>query len=146
MAHLSCIGWIQIGGAFALCTCSTPSKFASFWPLDHFCCLRVCLVLLYVLVGVYLLWREGCMGFWTYVPCLLSLFGLGVASAKALIFLPSLCCFFFFYLWASWLLILSYHLIVFAITLPSFLLYVTLCISGLMFLPCQPTPLSIFFA
>ena len=52
--------------------CSTPSEFVSFKPSHHFYCLRVCLILLYVLSDIYLLWHEGCVGFWTYVPCLLS--------------------------------------------------------------------------
>ena len=38
MAHFSCIGWVQVGGALTLCACSTPSEFVSLWPSHHFCC------------------------------------------------------------------------------------------------------------
>ena len=82
MAHLPCIGWVQIGGALALCTCSTSSKFVSFWPSHHFCFLHICLIMLYVLVGVYLLWCEGCVGFWAHVPCLSSLLWTGRCLGK----------------------------------------------------------------
>ena len=30
VTHLPCIGWVQIGGALALCACSTLSEFVSF--------------------------------------------------------------------------------------------------------------------
>ena len=46
-------------------------------------------------------------------------------------------------LWAYWLLILSYHFIMSAITLPSFLLRVTPWTCSLVFLLCQPTSSSI---
>ena len=65
------------------CACSTLSEFVSFWPLHHFYCLRVCLILLHVLVGVYLLWCEGCVGFRAHALCLSPLLRLGVAWAKS---------------------------------------------------------------
>ena len=37
--------------------------FLSFWPSRHFYCRRICLILLYMLVGVYLLWHERCVSF-----------------------------------------------------------------------------------
>ena len=46
-------------------------------------------------------------------------------------------------LWAYWLLILSYHFIMSALTLPSFLLRVTPWTCSLVFLLCQPTSSSI---
>ena len=143
VVHLPCIGWVQVSGALALCAFATPFEFISFWPSHHFCSLRVCLILLYVLVGVYLLWRERFVGFWAHVLCLLSLLGLGVAWAKALIFLLRKC-FPFLRSWASRLLILPYHFIVPVITLHFLLLRNTLWTCGLMFLSCQPTSSSIF--
>ena len=80
------------------------------------------------------------MGFWAYVSCLLSLLGLGVAWARALIFLLSPY-FSSLRLWASKLSILPYHFIVLAITL----LRVTLWTCGVTFLLCQLTSLSIFY-
>jgi len=77
-----------------------------------------------MLVGVYLLWREGCVGFWAHILCLLPLLGLGVTWAKALIFLSSPC-FPFLCLWAFWLLIMPYHFVMPAVALPLFLLLVT---------------------
>ena len=143
MAHLPCIGWVQIGGALALCTCSTPSEFISFWPSHHFCFLHVCLIMLYVLVGVYLLWHEGCVGFELMFPAFHPFFGLGIPWAKAIIVSPSPC-FSFLCSWTSWLLILPYHFFVPAIALLSLLLYVTPWTCRLTFLPCQLTSLSIF--
>ena len=78
------------------------------------------------------------MGFWAYVLCLLSLLGLAVAWAKALIFLSSPC-FPFLHLWASWLLILPYHFIMPAIAL-HFLYFVLPC--GLVgWCSCRASPL-----
>ena len=57
----------SVGGSMALCAYSTPFEFVSFWPSHHFCCLCIGLILLYVLVDVYLLWRKGCMGFWAHI-------------------------------------------------------------------------------
>ena len=57
-----------------------------------FYCLHVCLILLYVLVGVYLLWHEGCVGFWAYVPCLLSLLWIGRYLGKGPHLLAKLIC------------------------------------------------------
>ena len=118
-------------------------NFVSFWSSHHFCCIRVCLILLYVLVGFYPLWREGCVGFWAYIPCLLPLLRLGIPWAESLIFLPS-SCLPFLCLWAFLLLILPYHFAVPAIALPLLLLLVTLWACGRMLLPCQPTSSSIF--
>ena len=118
VAHLSCIGWVQTGGALTFCACSTPSKFVSFWPSHPFYSLCVCLILLYVLVGVYLLWREGCVGFWAHVLCLLLLLGMLLVQK------PSSSCwahaFLFYDQGAFWLLILPYYFIVSAIALPFF--------------------------
>ena len=50
-----------------------------------------CLILLYVLVDVYLIWREGWVGFWAHIFFLSSFPGLGVAWAKVFIFLLSPC-------------------------------------------------------
>ena len=44
-----------------------------------------CLVLLCVLVCIYPLWREGCMGFWAHVYFLLSIPRLGIVQAKAFV-------------------------------------------------------------
>ena len=83
------------------------------------------------------------MGFWAHVLCLLSLLGLAVAWAKALIFLLSP--FFpFLHPWASRLLILPYHFIVPTIALHFLLLHDSPWTCGLMFLPHQPTSSSIF--
>ena len=90
-AHLPCIGWVQVGGAMVLCASFTPFEFVSFWPSHHFCCFNVCLILLYMLVDVYLLWHEGCVEFWAYIFCLLPFFGLVITWAKAFISLLSLC-------------------------------------------------------
>ena len=54
-----------------------------------------CLILLYVLVGVYLLWREGYVGFWAHVPCLLSFLWTGRCLGKGP-HLPTEPMFFFF--------------------------------------------------
>ena len=75
----------------ALCAYSTPFEFVSFWPSHHFYYLRVCLILLYVLIDVYLLWHEGCVSSRAHTFCLLPLLGLGIAWAKAFIFPPSPC-------------------------------------------------------
>ena len=132
----SCIGWVQVDHALALYVCSTLSELCFFfWLSHHFCYLHVYLILLYMLVGVYLLWCEGCVGFWAYIPCLLPLLGLSVAWAKALIFQLSPC-FPFLCLWAFWLLILSYHFVVLAIALPFLLLLVTPWACELMLLSC----------
>ena len=78
------------------------------------------------------------MGFWAHVLYLLSLLGLTVAWAKALIFLPSPC-FPFLRLWASRLLILPYHFIMPAIAL-HFLYFVLPC--GLVgWCSCHASPL-----
>ena len=142
MAHLPCTGWVQVGGVLALCACFTPSEFVSFWPSHHFCCLCVCLILLYVLVGVYLLWHEGCVGFWAYVPYLSSLpwtrYCLGEGPylfAKPMLF-SFLCS------WASWLWILPYHFIVPTIALPLFLFLVTHGLMGWCF--CRASSHSTF--
>ena len=127
----------------ALCAYSTPSEFVSFWPSHHFYYLRVCLILLYVLIDVYLLWHEGCVGFWAHTFCLLPLLGLGIAWAKAFIFPPSPC-FSFSTTWAFWPLILPYHFIMNAIILPLFLFLVTSWACGLMLLSCRPSFLLIF--
>ena len=58
-------------------------NFVSFWPSHHFRYLRVCLILLHALVGVYLLWREGCVGFWAHILNLSPLLGLGIAWAES---------------------------------------------------------------
>lgn len=109
MAHLPCIGWVQVNGALALYACSTSSEFVSFWPSHHFCCLCVYLILMYVLVSVYLLWHEGCVGFWDHVPCLSSLSWTGHCLVEGP-HLPAEPMFFsFLCLWASWLWILPYH-------------------------------------
>ena len=118
-------------------------NFVSFQPSHHFYCHRVCLILLYVPVGVYLLWREGCAGFQAHIPYYLPLLRLGVAWAKALIFLPSPC-FPFLCLQTFWLLVLPYHFVVLVVALPLLLLPVTPWACGQMLLPCQPTSSSIF--
>ena len=143
VAHLPFIGCVQVGGALTLCTCSTPSKFVSFWPSHHFYYLCIWLILLYVLVDIYLLWREGCVGFWAHIFFLSSLLGLGIAWAKAFIFLLSPC-FSSPEPWAFWPLILLYHFIVSAITLPLSLFLITRWTCKLMFLPCQLISSSIF--
>ena len=98
-----------------------------------------------MLVNVYLLWRERCMGFWAHILYLSPFLRLGVAWTKALIFLSS-SCFPFWCLWAFWLLILPYHFIVPTMTLPllSFLVIPWAC--KLILLPCQPTSSSIFYS
>ena len=119
------------------------ASFVSFWLSHHFCCLRVCLILLYILVGVHLLWREGCVGFWAYVPYLSSFLWTGCCLGKGL-HLPIEPCFSFLCSWASWQLILPYHFIMPAITLPLLLFLITPWACGLMFLPWQPISSSIF--
>ena len=101
-----------------------------------------CLILLYILVDVYLLWREGCVDFWAHIFFLSSLPRLGIAWAKAFIFLLSPC----FLLYGRrpfWPLILPYHLVVSATALPFFLYLIIPWACGLMFLSCQPTSSSI---
>ena len=101
-----------------------------------------CLILLYILVDVYLLWREGCVDFWAHILFLSSLPRLGITWAKAFIFLLSPC----FLLYGRrpfWPLILPYHLVVSATALPFFLYLIILWACGLMFLSCQPTSSSI---
>ena len=111
----------------------------SFWPLHHFYCLRVCLILLYVLVDVYLLWREGCVGFWTYVPCLSSLPQTGRCLDEGP-HLPTEPIFFsFLCLWASLLWILPHLFIMPAIALSLFFISCFPWAYRLMLLPCQPT-------
>ena len=136
------IGWVQVCGAFTLCACSTLFEFVSFWPSHHFCYL--CFVwfccmfwLVFISCGVKDMWAFGLM-----FPVFYPFFGLGVAWAKALIFLLSPC-FSFLCLWASWLLILPYHFIVSAVAIPSLLLRVTPWTRGLM---CQSTFLSILYS
>ena len=58
--------------------------FLAFRP---FLLLLRCLILLYVLVCVYPLWREGCVGFWTHVFFLLSFPRLDIDQAKAFSFI-----------------------------------------------------------
>ena len=91
LAHLPCIGWVQVGGALTLCVCST----FSFRPSFHFYCLCVCLILLYVLIEVYLLWHEWCVGFWALVPCLSSFLWTGRCLGEGP-HLPDELMFFFF--------------------------------------------------
>ena len=98
-----------------------------------------------MLVGVYLLWSEGCAGFWAHILCLLPLLRLGITWAKPLISLSSLC-FPFLWPWAFWLLILQYHFIVPAIVLSLLSFLVTPWACKLMFLPCQRTSSSIFYS
>ena len=106
------------------------ASFVSFWLSHHFCCLCVCLILLYVLVGVHLLWREGCVGFWAHVPYLSSFLWTGCCLGKGLHLLVEPC-FSFLCSWASWQLILPYHFIVPAIALPLF------------FISCYPVGLRV---
>ena len=121
------------------CACSISSEFVSAWPSHHFCCLRVCLILLYVLVGVYLLWREGCVGFWAHVPCISSLLWTGHCLGEGLhlpvepMFLSFLCP------WASCLWILPYLFIVLSIALPLFLFLVTHGLTS--WCSCRASPL-----
>ena len=143
MAHLPCISWVQVGGALTLCACSTPFEFVSFWPSHHFCCLLVCLILLYILVCIYLLWREGCVGFWAYVPCLSSLLWTRHCMGKGSHFPAEPM---FFFLVSVGLLAIypatSLHCACYNFTLP--LLCVTPWTCGLTILSCQPTSVSIF--
>ena len=84
MTHLPCIGWVQVSGTLVLCAYSTLSEFVSFCPSHHFCCLLVCLILLYVLVSVYLLWHKGSVGFWAHVTCPSSFLWIGHCLGKGL--------------------------------------------------------------
>ena len=143
-AHLSCIGWVQVSGALAFCACSTPFEFISFWPSHYFCCLCVYLILLYMPASVYLLWREGCVGYCVHILFLLPLLGLGVAWTKAFILLSSPS-FPFLWPWAFWPLILPYHFMLPTITLSLFLFLITSWAYGLTLLLCQPTSSSIFY-
>ena len=96
-------------------------------------------ILLYVLVGVYLLWREGCVGFWTYVPCLSSLPQTGCCLDEGP-HLPTEPIFFsFLCLWASLLWILPHLFIMPAIALSLFFISCFPWAYRLMLLPCQPT-------
>ena len=101
-----------------------------------------CLILLYVLVDVYLLWCEGCVDFWAHIFFLSSLLGLGITRAKAFIFLLSPC-FLLYGCGLLWPLILPYHFIVSATALSFFLLLITPWACGLTFLLYQPISLSI---
>ena len=128
----------------ALCACSTPFEFVSFWPSHHFCCLCVCLILLYVLADVYLLWHEGCVEFWAHIFCFLPLLGLGIAWVKAFISLPSPC---FSFSMTMGLLAtdptMSLHRAYYNFT-SLFIFLVTPWVCGLMLLSCQSTSSSIF--
>ena len=95
VAYLPRIGWVQVGGAPALCACSTPSEFFFFLAFTPF-------LLPFHLFdsAVYTswclsLWHEGCVGFWAHIFYLSSFLGLGIAWAKAFIVQLSPC--FFFY-------------------------------------------------
>ena len=55
-----------------------------------------CLVLLYILVGVYPLWCEGCVGFWAHFFSISFLPGLGIAQVRAFIFIACKAHVFFF--------------------------------------------------
>ena len=91
MTHLPCIGWVQVGGALALCACSTSFEFVSFWPSHYFYCPCVVWFFYTVLVDVYLIWREGWVGFWAHIFFISSFPRLGIAWAKVFIFLLSPC-------------------------------------------------------
>ena len=112
------------------------SNFHTIFPASVFVWFYCTFWLVFLSCGVKDVWTFR-LRFLAFYP----FFRLGVAWAKALIFLRSLC-FPFLCQWASWLLILPYHFIVLVIVLPS--LRVTLWTCGLTFLPCQPTSLSIF--
>ena len=119
-------------------------KLCFFWLSHHFCCLRVCLILLYVLVGVHLLWREGCVGFWAHVPCLSSFLWTGCCLGKGL-HLP-VEPIFFFLVFMGLLAIdpaISLYRACYSFT-SLFLFLATPWAYELMLLPCQPTSSSIF--
>ena len=71
MARHTCIGWVQVGGAWALCMLHSHM---SPWLVccSYVChCLRVCLVLLCVLLLIFnLLW---CGWVWVFILCILFL-------------------------------------------------------------------------
>ena len=143
MAHLPCIGWVQVGGALALCECSTSSElcfFLAFTPFvllpclfDSAICANWCLS--------FVAWRM-CELLGSYSQAFI-LFWIGHCLSKSFIFLLSPC-FHFLWQWAFWLLIPPYHFIVLTIALPFFLILVTPWTCTLMFLSCQPISSSIF--
>ena len=96
-----------------------------------------CLVLLYILVDVYHLWREGCVGFWAHIFFLSSLSGLGIALTKAFIFIACWAHDFFFMVVE--LLAINPTILLHCATkiLSYFLLLTTLWACGLIFLPYQ---------
>ena len=101
-----------------------------------------CLILLLILIDVYPLWCEGCVGFWAHISFLSSLPRLGITQAKAFIFLLNPC-FLLYGRGPFWPLILPCHFIVSVIILSFFLFLITSWVCGLMFLPCQPISSSI---
>ena len=101
-----------------------------FLAFTLFLLLLRCLILLYVLVDVYLKWREGCVGFWAHIFFLSSFLGLGVAWAKVFICLLSLC-FLLYGCGPFWPLILPYYFILSAIALPLFLFLIIPWVCGL---------------
>ena len=95
MAHLPYIGWVQVGGALALCACSTLFEFF-FLAFTPFLLPLLCLVLLYILVGVYPSWCGGYVGFWAHSFSISFIPRLGIAQVRAFIFIACRAHVFFF--------------------------------------------------
>ena len=67
------------------------SKSTTFLVFTHLPLPRVCLVLLYILVSVQLLWHERHMGLWAFILCIPSSLWTGHCWVWALSLLPGLC-------------------------------------------------------